>query len=89
MCNTGANIAITVWGRKENAWIFLIPELVLDKHGLLPQEKPAKTGFDLGMNPDALRKEMTEMGFTNIKMWYQPMNFNYQSFDEYFNFQFA
>jgi len=49
-------LAFTVWGRKENTWIFYIPELVLEKHGLGPKEKPVKSNFDLGHNPDGLRK---------------------------------
>jgi ubiquinone/menaquinone biosynthesis C-methylase UbiE len=70
VCKKGANLAFTVWGRRENAWNFLIPDTILEKYGLMPKEKPAKTNFDIGMNPDALRKELVEIGFTDIKMWY-------------------
>ena len=25
------------------------------------------------------------MGFSNVRIWYQPMNFNYTDFEDYFN----
>ena len=56
----------------------------MERHGLGPQVKPTKTNYDLAANQDALRQEMLSMGFTNIKMWLQPVNFVFNDFNDYF-----
>jgi len=37
----------------------------------------------LGKDPEGLKKEMSEIGFDKIKMWYQPMNFNFQDENQF------
>ena len=57
---------------------------VFAKHGLLPPGgAPAKTFFDLSNDLGALQKEIAEIGFTSIKMWYQAMNFVFKDADEF------
>lgn len=57
---------------------------VFAKHGLVPPGgAPAKTFFDLSNDLDALKKEMEEIGFKNIRMWYQTMNFCFKDADEF------
>ena len=50
--------------------MFQILESVLEQFGLGPKEKPIKSNYDLGKDPEALKQEMQDMGYTNIKMWY-------------------
>ena len=52
---SGAALAFTVWGRKQNITNFSILENVFAKHGLAPKIPPLKTPYDLGANPDTLR----------------------------------
>lgn len=79
----GASLGFTVWGRKQNCNNITFLNKIFAKHGLLPPEPPKKTFFDVGQDPEALRKEMKELGFKNIRMWYQAMNFNIKNGDEY------
>ena len=48
-----------------------------------PAEKPQKTIYDLSRDPEKLKQEMLTMGFTNVRMWYQTMNFNFSNAEEY------
>ena len=57
----------------------LIRNELMDK----PVEKPKKTIYDLSRDPTILRDEMLSLGFSNIRMWFQPMNFNFKDADEY------
>ena len=52
---SGAALAFTVWGRKQNITNFSILEDVFAKHGLAPKIPSSKTPYDLGANPDTLR----------------------------------
>ena len=81
----GAHLGFTVWGRKDYNNNFTILDTILEKHGLGPKEKPKKTNYDLGKDPEALKKQFESMGFSKIRMWYEPMNFNYTDFEDYFN----
>lgn len=78
-----------MWGRKENVNAFAILETIMEKYGLGPKEKPKKTNFDLGKDPEGLKKELENFGYTNIRMWYQPMNYVLNTFDDYFNIFFG
>ena len=77
----GGKIGFSVWGRREHIQIYPILERVLERHGLGPASKPTKTNYDICLNRDEVRKEMTEMGLINIKMWFQPVNYIFDSFD--------
>ena len=57
--------------------IFEVLDTVLIKHDLKPNTPPKKTNYDLGKDPEGLKAEMLALGFANIRMWYQPMNFNF------------
>lgn len=35
-----------------------------------PTNKPMKSNYDLGKNPEGLKQEMEEMGYKNVQMWY-------------------
>ena len=73
-----------MWGLKPNIQNFEILNDVLEKHDLKPKgPPPAKTTYDLGKNPEGLRDEMQAMGFTKVRIWYQPMNFNFADADNY------
>ena len=52
----------------------------MERHGLGPHVKPTKSNYDLAANQESLRQEMLEMGFKNIMMWLQPVNFVFNSF---------
>ena len=80
---SGAALAFTVWGRKQNIQNFEILDEVLIKHDLKSKIPPAKTSYDLGKDPEALRTEMESLGFLNVRIWYQPMNFNFKNADVY------
>lgn len=81
----GAKLAFSVWGRREFSHNFSILEDIMTKHGLGPKEKPKKSNFDLGKDPEGMKQELLALGFSNIRIWYQPMNFNYADFEDYFN----
>ena len=66
----GSSMAFSVWGRKDKMHFFDAINVVLERHGLGPKEKPKKTNYDLGKDPEGLKKQMLEMGFSNIRMWY-------------------
>ena len=80
----GSLLGFTAWGRRENFVNFQILEQILEKYGGGPKEPPKRTNYDRGANPELLKQEMEEIGFTDIRMWYQHMNFIYQSFEEFF-----
>jgi hypothetical protein len=61
----------------------------MERHGLGPQVKPTKSNYDLAANQESLRKEMLEMGFKNIKMWLQPVNFVFNTFEDFFETLFG
>jgi hypothetical protein len=61
----------------------MILNSVFMKHGLMSSAAPPKTFFDLGKDPEALKKEMLEIGFSGIRMWHQAMNFKIMSPEEY------
>lgn len=79
----GSTLAFTVWGRYENVQNFAILDDVMIKHGLKSKEPPKKSSYDLGKDPEALRAEMETIGFTHIRIWYQPMNFNFRDAEAY------
>ncbi|CDW78817.1 UNKNOWN [Stylonychia lemnae] len=83
VCKKGTRFAFTVWGSEEKNNNFKILNMLIDKFKIGPAEKPVKTNFHISQNKEAVRQEMIEMGFSNIKMWFQPMNFPYQNFEEY------
>ena len=31
-----------------------------------------------------MKKQLNEVGFTNVKIWYEPMNFPYSDFEDYY-----
>jgi SAM-dependent methyltransferase len=51
VCQSGATLAFTVWGRKENIQIFEILDDVITKHDLKSPVPPKKTSYDLGKDP--------------------------------------
>jgi hypothetical protein len=57
-------------------------------HGIGPKDKPSKTNFHLGVNPETFKEELESFGFTNIKIWYQPMYFPFESFEDYWELLF-
>ena len=75
--STGASLGFVVWGRKQNIQNFEILDDVLEKHGLKPLTPPPKTSYDLGKDPEKLKGQFEKVGFSKIRMWYQPMNFNF------------
>ncbi len=71
----GAHFAFSVWGRKENVQNFSILEDVLIRHELIPQAPLTKYTCK---DPEPTRQLMLQLGFTNIHIWYQHMNFNFE-----------
>ena len=80
-----AKFGFSVWGRKENIQIYPFLESILERHGLGPQVKPTKTNYDLAINADILKQEMEQIGFINVKMWFQPVNFVFNTFEDFFD----
>lgn len=56
---------------------------VLVKHSLWPAKAPRNNHY-LGEDPERMKHELEQYGFTNIKMWYQPMYFPYSDFEDYY-----
>ncbi|CDW81850.1 UNKNOWN [Stylonychia lemnae] len=83
VCKKGARLAFTVWGSQNNSNNFGILNMLIEKFKIGPDEKPAKTYYHICQNKDTVRQEMIDMGFSNIKMWFQPMNFPFKNFEEY------
>eukprot|EP00347_Sterkiella_histriomuscorum_P001934 403370107 len=81
---SGSYLAFTVWGRKEHCNNFSILGEVYENNDLGPKEKPAKTNWHLGQDQQKLKSELESVGFDNIHMWYQPMNFPYRTFEEFY-----
>ena len=79
-----AKLGFSVWGRRENILLYPLLERVMEKHGLGPVTKPTKTNYDLTLKKEDLRLEMTEMGFKDIKMWFQPVNYVFNTFECFF-----
>jgi len=78
VCQPGAALGFTIWGRKECNLNFEIMDAVWEKHNLKPKVPPAKTAYDLGKDQEALKQEMLQVGFTKIRMWFQHNNFNFK-----------
>ena len=55
VCQSGASLGFTVWGRKENLQMFEALDTVVSKHGLKPPTPPKKTSYDLGKDPEGLK----------------------------------
>jgi hypothetical protein len=85
----GSKMGFSVWGLRQNILIYPLVEEILERHGLGPQTKPAKTNYDIANNSEEIKREMLAMGFINIKMWFQPMNFIFQTFEEFFKTMFG
>lgn len=86
---SGAKSGFSVWGRRENIQIYPLVEEIMEKHGLGPQVKPVKTNYDLALKRDELKKEMEDMGFVSVKMWFQPVNFVFNDFTDFFQTLFG
>lgn len=82
---TGSKAVFTIWGRKENSNLFTIVPDILDKHGFGQKEKPPRTHFTLGENLEPLKNDFESLGFSDIKMWYQPNYTLYKDGEAYFN----
>lgn len=80
----GAKCGFSLWGRRENISIYPLLEDVMERHGLGPANKPTKTNYDLAHRHEELRKEMLEMGFARVKIWFQPVNFVFNTFEDFF-----
>lgn len=81
----GASFGFTIYGREGNFQNYEMLVDVLTAHELLPKpvEPPKKTIYDLSRDPAKLRDEMESLGFTRVRMWYQPLNFNFRDAQEY------
>lgn len=64
-------------------------EEILERHGIGAQTKPVKTNYDIANNAESVRREMEDMGFINVKMWFQPTNFIFSTFDDFFKTMFG
>jgi ubiquinone/menaquinone biosynthesis C-methylase UbiE len=84
VCKPGAKCGFSLWGRKENIVIYPLLERVMEKHGLGPATKPVKTNYDLAHRHIELRQELIDMGFVDVKIWFQPVNFVFNTFDDFF-----
>ncbi|CDW71332.1 ubiquinone menaquinone biosynthesis methyltransferase [Stylonychia lemnae] len=84
VCKSGSKFGFSVWGREGHNNNYGILEGLLDKYGVGPKEKPARTNHHLGQDPAGMKKQMTELGFSNIKIWYEPMNIPYKDFEDYY-----
>ena len=84
---SGGTFGFTIYGREGNFQNYEMLVDVFIRHDLMPKptasNPPKKTIYDLSRDPSKLREEMHGMSFTNIRMWYQPMNFNFKNAGEY------
>jgi ubiquinone/menaquinone biosynthesis C-methylase UbiE len=84
---SGASFGFTIYGREGFFQNYEMLVDVLIRHELMPrpnkEDPPKKTIYDLSREPTKLKTEMEALGFTQIRMWYQPMNFNFKDADEY------
>lgn len=46
-------------------------------------EESIKKLHRLGEDPLKMKQELMEFGFTNIRIWYQPMYFSIERFEDY------
>lgn len=83
----GSNAVFTIWGKKEMTLQFTHVDNVIEKH--LPAEmvasmKAQSSNFDLfyGKHFD-VEKTLKEIGFSQTKMWFAPINFMYRSGAEF------
>ena len=65
--------------------LFNVLESVMELHGLGPDLKPLKTNYDISLNREQLFKDLLALGFTSIKMWYQPLNYPLTDWKDYYN----
>lgn len=56
----------------------------MDRNGLGCATKPSRTNYDLAHSTDSLKKMLEEIGFINVKIWFQPVNFVFNNFDDFF-----
>ena len=64
--------------------MFQVCETIFKKYGLGPKEKPKNTPYDLGHDPSSLADEFRTHGYSEVHMWYQPINFAFKDFEDYF-----
>ena len=64
--------AWSLWGRRENCRIFtILPESF--KAAGLKFPRPARSDFDLGSDPEEVRKLLYSEGFQDVNIWYQDL----------------
>ena len=82
---SGASFGFSIYGREGYFQNYEMLVDVLTRNDLLPKPdgQPKKTIYDLSRNPDDLKVEMLALGYTQIRMWCQTMNFNFTDADEY------
>jgi hypothetical protein len=62
----GSHCGMSVWGRKENCLFFELIKIVYNKHGI-PTDKFISAYIE---DKDEIKRQFTEAGFTNFKLWY-------------------
>jgi hypothetical protein len=60
-----------------------ILDAVLTKHGLTPSMPSKQTPYDLGKDLEAIRTVIQSLRSSNVRVWYQHMNFSFRGFEDY------
>lgn len=79
----GGRLAFTVLGREEFDGNQNLMKDLYKLHNLPNMEEMLKRVHRFGENPEATAKELEEQGFVNVRIWYQPMYFTCERFEDY------
>lgn len=89
MLKPGSVATFSIWGRREETLHFSLIDKILEKYAPAQKMKAyyaEKSDFDLYTDKgEALKKDVREVGFTNLKMWTTPMPFVYRNGQDFMN----
>ncbi len=84
MTKPGARFGFSVWGRRDNFSFDKVTDDLMRKYGITAQDAPPNPNYKF-CQPDesCLIKVLVAAGFRNVKVWYQQLNFNFRTWQEY------
>ena len=86
----GCTATFTIWGRREASLMIGLLEDVILRHApaqMQEEEAAASSHFDLSSGKRfPVEETLRQMGFSQVKMWYQPQNVLFRTGEEYVAF---
>ena len=86
----GCTAVFTIWGRRENSLMIVLLDDVILRHAppqMQEEDAAASSNFDLSSGKRfAVEQTLRQIGFSQVKMWYQPQNVLFRTGEEYVMF---